>query len=69
MRWFCFNKIDLILRRPRSGRLEGWASGAIYGDGIAAPGATSSKTPVVYHSGRKKPQPHHGRHVDAFRTI
>jgi hypothetical protein len=22
----CFNKLDLILRRPRSGRLEGWAA-------------------------------------------
>jgi hypothetical protein len=26
----CFNKLDLILRRPRSGRLEGWAAVLIY---------------------------------------
>jgi hypothetical protein len=26
MRLLCFNKLDLILRRPRSGRLEGWAA-------------------------------------------
>src|SRR5260370_16270503 len=26
MRLFCFNTLDLILRRPRSGRLEGWAT-------------------------------------------
>src|SRR3981189_3558583 len=25
MRCLCFNKLDLILRRPRRGRLEGWA--------------------------------------------
>jgi hypothetical protein len=25
MRSLCFNKLDLILMRPRSGRLEGWA--------------------------------------------
>ena len=24
MRLLCFNKFNLILRRPRSGRLEGW---------------------------------------------
>jgi exodeoxyribonuclease-3 len=28
MRLFCFNTLDLILRRPRSGRLEGWAASA-----------------------------------------
>ena len=26
MRLLCFSKLDLILRRPRSGRLEGWAA-------------------------------------------
>src|SRR5882762_9113278 len=26
MRLLCFNELDLILRRPRSGRLEGWAA-------------------------------------------
>src|SRR3954453_15294691 len=26
MRLFCFNELNLILRRPRSGRLEGWAA-------------------------------------------
>jgi len=37
MRCFCFNKIDLILRKPPlmlrarlRGRLEGWASAAIH---------------------------------------
>src|SRR3981081_4474162 len=25
MRLLCFNRLNLILRRPRSGRLEGWA--------------------------------------------
>src|SRR5258705_12561055 len=26
MRLSCFHRLDLILRRPRSGRLEGWAA-------------------------------------------
>jgi hypothetical protein len=26
MRLVCFNKFHLILRRPQSGRLEGWAA-------------------------------------------
>jgi len=26
MRLLCFSELDLILRRPRSGRLEGWAA-------------------------------------------
>ena len=33
MRWWCFNRLDLILRRPRSGRLEGWAAIAICDSG------------------------------------
>jgi hypothetical protein len=26
MRLLCLNRLDLILRRPRGGRLEGWAA-------------------------------------------
>jgi hypothetical protein len=31
MRLRCFNRLNLILRRPRSGRLEGWAAKPIFG--------------------------------------
>src|SRR5207342_3805443 len=31
MRLLCFNTLDLILRRPRSVRLEGWAAIPVYG--------------------------------------
>src|ERR1700683_841675 len=42
MRLLCFNRLHLILRRPRSGRLEGWAAIPIYDSRYYQPERTST---------------------------
>jgi hypothetical protein len=49
MRLFCFNTLDLILRGPPSGRLEGWGYTPIY-DSSYQPVPNALKVMMVWVS-------------------